>query len=1141
MDKTDNKNLENNESRNLRTITADSNNSSYKSRNNSGDDSGLEFEFDFMRKQTGLHPETRGVSSDAKNKNRGLEPTIVYGENRGLVPQQIDSKATRDTIDFDATQVYQIRSAAGDTGSDEPSFNWRDTTQEYDIRNDTIEMEPVASAGGKHEAVHPDKYVGRHSRPIDLDEILAAERALEEAEKECAEQENAVQEETAPAPAPEVPAVEELPETEQPETLEPEIEEPEEQEIQQPEIEEPEELPEETETESAIAATEEETEAEEDVIEKVFDTTAASEEVAEESAEASVDEDVTEESDAAVAAPLYAIVNKKGLSGIVKQEKKPNVKAVSAYKGPKKAAKSASKNSSGQKQSAGADSKKKNTGNNNNNNNNNNQNKKPKKEKKKKVRKHRSKFVIFFRTLILTLIALFIIGGIAGVGYTAYIISHADPIYPDKIYENLAVSSYIYDDKDVLIDEIYYNENRQITKYEQLPDDLKNAFIAIEDKTFWTHKGFNFRRIFGAILERFQGGRISGTSTITQQLARNVFLPDEKSERSVKRKITEMYYAYLIEQELSKEDILTAYLNTIYLGYGCYGVDTASRTYFGVPVEELTLEMCAALAALPQAPGSYQLIVSEEGENTTKIKKGMYANDASRDRRYLVLALMEEQGYITAEQREAATKPLEEFIKPGSTAGKSSTSAFKDYLLETVKNDLMSAFELTDEQATKLIYTKGLRIYSTLDSQAQKVITKEFKDSDNFPSTKKKGVEPEAAMVITEVGTGKIKAMVGTRHSDAQMLFNRAVNPRQPGSSIKPLTVYAPALQRSYEYQKDGKTYKFKKTGYDKQGTSGWGSYITVSSTVTDEKMKVNGKTWPLNVTRSYSGHNTFRSAIQKSINTCAVKILAQVGTDYSMKMLKKFGITTAIDDTSEPYNDLNYAALALGAMTEGVSPLEMSIAYAAFPNKGKVNKPICYTRVEDSDGRVLLEPHIEETRVMNEGVAWIMTNVLQSVVTNGIGSPAAVKGIKVGGKTGTTDSRYDIWFDGFTPSYSAALWIGTDNNVQMDSMSEKAAALWSKIMGQVKKAKKGEYPGMPKNVFRAWNGEFYTNGTAPPEPEPEPEEEEEEEGKKGEEAKPGDTNKDGKVTIQDIIPGANQSKPDSNKEDKGKKKDKKD
>ena len=413
------------------------------------------------------------------------------------------------------------------------------------------------------------------------------------------------------------------------------------------------------------------------------------------------------------------------------------------------------------------------------------------------------------------------------------------------------------------------------------------------------------------------------------------------------------------------------------------------------------------------------------------------------------------------------------------------SSSFKDYLLDTVKHDLMEQYDLSSEQAEKMIYTKGLNIYSTLDSQAQKVLTREFKKKENFPSAVSDKGKVESAMVIVEVGTGKIKAMAGTRKSKGEKLFNRAVSPRQPGSSIKPLAVYAPALQKSYEYQKDGKLFDFKDTGYDTQGTRLWGNYITASSGVTDEKMTVNGKTWPQNFGRTYTGYKTFRQAIQLSINTCAVKILAQVGTDYSMDMVKKFGISTAVDDTSEPYNDVNLAALGLGAMTEGVTPLDMALAYATFPNGGVHRSGICYTKVTDSDGKVLLKGKSEKTRVLNEGVAYIMTDVLQTVVSDGIAGNAAIYGERVGGKTGTTDETWDIWFDGFTPKYAAALWIGTDNNVELNTTSATAASLWSKVMSQVDRAKGGEYRSRPDNVI-AKNGEYYTTGTQPPDPPPE-------------------------------------------------------
>lgn len=706
-----------------------------------------------------------------------------------------------------------------------------------------------------------------------------------------------------------------------------------------------------------------------------------------------------------------------------------------------------------------------------------------------------------FKRIFLTLVLLIFIGTISLGGYAAYCIFTAPKIQTDRIYSKLEISTNIYDDKGDLIDMVYYSENRKLSTYEELPENLKNAFIAVEDKTFWKHHGFNFKRMIGAVLGVFKGDRISGTSTITQQLARNVFLPEVKSERSVKRKIIEMYYAYEIEKTMSKEEILTAYLNTIYLGYGCYGVETAAQSYFSCDVKDLTLVQCASLAALPKAPTEYALLKHEKGDNTVKLSRGLYANDASQERRNLILYLMEEQGYINAKQRKKATKPVKDFIKAGNNP-LSSKSAFRDYLLDTVKKDLMSEYGMDEQQAINKLYTKGLNIYSTMDVQAQNAITGEFKKSNNFPKAAKSGAKVQAAMVIVEVGSGNIKAMSGARQVTGEKLFNRATNPRQPGSAIKPLSVYSAALQKSYEYKKEGKIFEYTDFGYDRQGIKGYGDYITVSSKIIDERMVVNGDVWPLNVTRSYSGKNTFRTGIQQSINTCAVKILVQVGIDYSMNLLKDYGITSLVDDPTEPVNDYNYAALGLGAMAEGISPLDMALAYATFPGGGLRYKPICYTKVTDGNGKILLETKKNSVRVLDEGVAWIMTDVLKKVVTNGIAGDAAISGVQVGGKTGTTDDTYDIWFCGFTPTYSAALWIGTDDNVRMNTASFLAAGMWSRIMGKIDAAKDGEYRKMPDNVIK-YRGDYYTKGTEPiiviPEKEDKKEEENKENDKKEE------------------------------------------
>ncbi|MBQ0018151.1 MAG: transglycosylase domain-containing protein [Clostridiales bacterium] len=694
-----------------------------------------------------------------------------------------------------------------------------------------------------------------------------------------------------------------------------------------------------------------------------------------------------------------------------------------------------------------------------------------KKLRKKEKRKH-SVFGVVLRVFLV----LFFIGIFAGGGYAAYCIAGAPTIHPDKIYDNLDISTNIYDDEGELVETIYYLENRKVTRYEEMPENLVNAFIAIEDKTFWTHHGFNFKRLIGAILKSLGGGGISGTSTITQQLARNVFLSEIKSERSIKRKIIEMYYAYEIEQQLSKEEIIEAYLNTIYLGYGCYGVNSAARTYFSANVEDLTLEQCAALAALPQAPDSYALIKSEEGEKCTKIKKkGVYANDISEDRRNLVLSLMKNQGLVSEDDAQNAKKPLKDFIKPNLNSGAAAKSYFKDYLIQQVISDLMDEYGKTEEEARNMVYAKGLKIYSTMDTKAQKIVAKEFKDESNFPKDVK-GDYPEAAMAIVEVGTGQVKALAGGRDPQGQMLFNRAVNTRQPGSSIKPLAVYGAALQKSFECQAKGDKFSFQNKG----NAESFGDYITTSSSVLDAPIKLNGSSWPRNADGGYSGSSkTFRRAIQLSLNTCAVRILQQVGVDYSRELLKSWGITTIVDDANASVNDNNLAALALGAMSNGVTPLEMACAYAAFPGGGVVNTPICYTSVEDSNGNVLLTGKSETSQVLDPGVAWIMTDVLKSVVTDGIATSAKISGVKVGGKTGTTNDRYDIWFDGFTANYAAALWIGTDKNVRLTTTSGAAAKLWSKIMGQIPKAKEGDYKKKPSNVVKVGN-EYYTKGTVP-------------------------------------------------------------
>lgn len=820
------------------------------------------------------------------------------------------------------------------------------------------------------------------------------------------------------------------------------------------------------------------------------------------------------------------------------------------------------------------------------------------------------------RNLIVLFVAIFLIFTL----YAFIVVTTSPKIHPEDIYKTVAESSKIYDDQGKEIENVYYNQNRSLVKYQELPKNLTNAFIALEDKTFKKHHGFNWTRMAGAVLGSFFGSdRISGTSTITQQLARNVYLPEIKSQRSLKRKILEMYYADQIEKTISKDKIIEAYLNTIYLGYGNYGVETAAKSYFSKDVKDLNLIECASLAALPQSPDYFSLIKESDGKNIsdnteniiTTNPKTYLANDISKNRRNTCLKLMKTQQLISEKDyKDAYDKNLIKFINPTFKDNSNSNTYFTDYLIQSVTKDLIDKYKISHAEAEQMIHTGGLKIYSTMDSTAQNVIAKEFDNSSNFPNitgiitnsdgdimspsgelmlynhsnifdedenitltedefsknkdgsiTIKRGhrlnifttkssagvdyslemkhtyvrdqgtiytyaggyinipakyksldenddlvinkeffennktiylsdsnlvitknaytlpertIQPQAAMAIVEVGTGQVKALMGGRGAVGQQLFNRAINPRQPGSSIKPLGVYSGALQKSKDYASKGETWPFVNYNTDSQGAN-FGSYLTAATHIIDQPQRIGGKTWPLNADRTYHKAVSMRTALQQSYNVPAVKIELQLGDEYTANLIKKFGITTLVTEGNT--NDLNPAALALGGCTKGVTPLEMAQAYAAFPNGGIRQESISYTKVVDRNGKTVLKSNSKSHKVIDEDVSWIMTDLLKSVVSNGLGSPARLYQVQAGGKTGTTNEEYDIWFDGFTPKYAGAIWIGSDVNLSLGGGSFMDARLWGIIMKQIPNALTGEYKPQPDNVIY-YGGEYFTSGT---------------------------------------------------------------
>lgn len=840
------------------------------------------------------------------------------------------------------------------------------------------------------------------------------------------------------------------------------------------------------------------------------------------------------------------------------------------------------------------------------------------KNKQKAAHRKKKRKIIWFKR-ILSLCGIMIVLGIVMV---AFILQDTQKVNWNNIYDYLSEASVIYDDKGKEIDNIYSSAgNRVVVKYEDMPKDLVNSFVSIEDKTFWDHHGFNFIRMAGAVVDSVttKGKKVQGTSTITQQLARNLWLTETKSERSFTRKIKEAYYAIQLERHLSKEEIIEAYLNTIALGQNCLGVQSASQTYFSKDVNELSLLECAALASLPQAPGSYAYIktvasdeVSKDDSNIVKTGKAntyLY-NDIAEKRIETVLYLMAEQGYITEDKKDKTkVSKLKSKIKPNIDEHTNEAQFFIDYMIKNLVKDLMKEYNHTEQEATQMVYSGGLKIYTTLNKDMQNAVEEQFVNSSNFPTVtnlktdkddniikdngalmlykysnyfdgdgtftlKKKefsimddgnillkkgkrlnfyktessvgkdiniefknlylrenntfysingGVinipaeykklddngnlivdisfmnkkdyknfmkiskkkitfknwtytlrqqvqQPQASMVILNHSNGQIKAMVGGRNIEGKMNFNRTTSPRQPGSSIKPLSVYAPAIESGAKGKKI------------KNGESSYGKYWTAASVIKDEEMKYEGKVWPKNWYPGYKGNMTLRKSVEQSVNTNAVKVLNNIGDDTSVDFLEDLGITSIVKKGNS--NDLKPAALALGGMTDGVSPLQMAAAYGTFPNKGTYVKPTTYTKIKSKDNHLVLESEADTKDVMDPGTAFIMTDILRTTVTNGIASNASFSGQPVAGKTGTTSDNFDAWFVGTTPKYSAALWIGNDISIQLSKGSAAASTLWSRIMSNATKGEKeGSFPDAPGNVSKRTvdgKSEYFVDGTAP-------------------------------------------------------------
>lgn len=615
----------------------------------------------------------------------------------------------------------------------------------------------------------------------------------------------------------------------------------------------------------------------------------------------------------------------------------------------------------------------------------------------------------FLMTLILLLIAVVAVGIYC---YTIY--RSALDMSLESFDANLTTIIYATDPKtgeENEVEYLYADENRIWVPLEEIPQDLQDAFVAIEDERFWSHPGVDFKRTFLAAVNTVIRYRDTfGGSTITQQLIKNV---TQERETKISRKVTEIFRALALEKNYDKTVILEYYLNTIYLSQRCNGVTTAARVYFDKELSELTLAECASIAGITQYPSLYDPFLNPE---------------ANKQKQEIVLAKMYENELITKEEMDAAIAEELQF-STDRTPVTSSRSYFADQLFNDVLNDLQDEAGYTATMAEKLLYNGGLRIYSTIDPNIQSIAEEYYENAENFPKSSDEENPYQSAMTVIDNETGAIVAIIGgLGEKEGNRVLNRATQTvRQPGSSIKPLAVYAPAL----EY-----------------GT------ITSSSIVSDTPVTIGG--WsPRNSYSGFLGDIPVSVAVAKSSNLAAVNLCQTLGVENSFNFLKnKLGFTSLVERRVESNgdisSDINLSSLALGGMTDGVTVTEMAAAYASFANEGVYTVPYTYTKVYDSNGKLLLEKRPKSNVAMSETTAYLMTNLLKGVVSGGTGSGAGFYSWEVAGKTGTTDSRKDRWFAGYTPLYTAVVWFGNDEPAPLpSSLGNPCITIFRNVMGK--------------------------------------------------------------------------------------------
>ncbi len=654
------------------------------------------------------------------------------------------------------------------------------------------------------------------------------------------------------------------------------------------------------------------------------------------------------------------------------------------------------------------------------------------------------------KILLIASIILIITATVIGIAFAIYVDKYVEKSIDEQLFYVVGSDSqtkiyyYDYDDRTARIgntvelgeEQLYGGYRSKYVSYEKVPENLKNAFISIEDKRFEKHRGVDWFRTFSAGVNYYlKFSKSFGGSTITQQLIKNV---TDEDDYTFQRKIQEIFWALDLETKMDKSEILGLYLNIINLSQGCYGVGAASEYYFSKDVSELTLSECACIAAITNSPTYYDPIRNPENNNR---------------RRQLILSEMYEQGYIDeAEYNEAASAEIKLNISQENSDDRIN-SWYVDMVIDDVMNDLMETYGYSRTMASLIVYTGGLKIYTVMDRDVQAILDEYYSDKSNF--TNPTGGEiPQSSMIIIDSRTGDILGVAGALGSKSgNRIQNYATYSVRPaGSVVKPLSTYAPALENGII------TWS---SVYDDTPVN-FGNYNLDAS-----KGKITDPVpWPKNSTNSYRGLTNINYALEHSVNTVTVKVLENLGLNESFDFLyNRLKMTSLISsktlDNGSIITDKDYASLALGQFNYGVTVREITAAYSVFANDGIYNDYRSYYSVTDSAGQAILENKYHGEVVMSEENADIMTLMLQNVVKNGTAKEITLdKKTACAGKTGTTQNKYDTWYIGYTPYCIGGVWFGYEYPKALtDYSGNKCVEIWDKVMTLVhEKYESGEY-----------------------------------------------------------------------------------